>query len=171
MNDISYLALGSETDVSIEGNQYKYIAIVSPINQTVTIVSHSSLDLYGTIYDFQWNPILSCDDISDDNLNFSMSFGMQAGQLYYIGYKANQASITGNATISITGVNSPSTYIIGDYTEIIDTISVAYDAEFYLPTPKKKGYHFAGWYDENGILVDSSSWNYTNSMMFHAIWE
>ena len=171
LTDVPYLALGSEIGVSIEGNEYQYLAIVSPINQTVTIESDSTLDLYGAVYGSQWKLLLSCDDISEDNLNFSISIRLQAGQIYYIGYKANQASVSGNATISVTGVNIPSTYMIGDYTEIIETLSVTYGKGFNLPTPKKEGCHFAGWYDENGILVDNSSWNYTESVTFHAVWE
>lgn len=171
VSNYQYAPLGSNVDVQIDGNQYKYIAIVSPINQTITITSSSGLDLYGAVYDSNWNVIASCDDISDENLDFSMTITLQAGEIYYIAYKANQVSTNGNCNISISGNNVFSYHIIGDYTEVIESITVAYDSSFNLPTPKKDGYIFVGWFDENGNPIDSSLWNYTEDITIYAHWE
>ena len=170
VSEYQYVPLGNNVNVQIDGNQYKYIAIVSPVNQTVTISSSSGLDLYGTIYDSNWIAVASCDDISDNNLDFSMTVTLQAGTVYYIGYKANQATTNGDCCISISGSNLVSSQITGDYTEVIETIAVVYDSSFYLPIPKKDGYVFVGWYDENGNLVDNSSWNYSQNITLYAHW-
>ena len=163
--------LGNDVNVQINGNQYGYIAVVSPINQEVTITSSSELDLYGVVYDDDWNEVASCDDISDNNLDFSITITLQAGKVYYIGYKANQVSISGNCLLSITGANSSDSYITGEYTQIIESVTVTYDSSFSLPTPKKEGYAFIGWFDEAGNQIDTSSWNYTGNITIYAHWE
>jgi len=162
--------LGGSYNVSITGITNQYISIVSPVNQIITVSSSSNLDLYGEIYDSNMNLLYSCDDISDDNLNFSITFTMEAGKVYYISYKANQALVTGDAIINISGEQLPSTHITGDYTEIVESITVVYDSSFNLPTPKKDGYIFVGWFDENGNPIDTSSWSYAESITIYAHW-
>ncbi len=165
-----YSQLGKDVEVQINGNNYGYIAICSPINQKITITSSSGLDLYGAIYDSNWNVIASCDDISGENLDFSITITLEAGKIYYIGYKANQLLTSGNCIISISGTNSSKTFITGDYTQIIESVNVTYDSSFELPTPKKEGYEFIGWFDENGKLIETSSWNYTENITIYAHW-
>ena len=166
----NYSELGSDVNTQTNGNQYGYIAITSPINQTITITSSSGLDLFGAIYDENWNMIASCDDISDDNLDFSITVTLEAGKIYYIGYKGNQVSTVGDCVINITGVNSSDTIITGDYTQIIESVTVTYDSSFTLPIPKKDGYIFVGWFDENGNPIDTSSWSYVESITIYAHW-
>ena len=166
----NYSELGSDVNTQINGNQYAYIAITSPINQTITITSSSGVDLFGAIYDENWNMIASCDDISDDNLDFSITVTLEAGKIYYIGYKGNQVSTVGDCVINITGVNSSDTIITGDYTQIIESVTVKYDSSFTLPIPKKDGYIFVGWFDENGNPIDTSSWGYAESITIYAHW-
>ena len=170
VSNSEYSQLGNDVDVQINGNNYGYIAICSPINQTITITSSSGLDLYGVIYDSNWNIIASCDDISDENFDFSITITLEAGKMYYIGYKANQVSISGDCVISISGINQPDTFITGDYTEIIGSINVTYDTSFELPVPKKKGCEFIGWFDENGNPIDLTSWNYSENITIYAHW-
>ena len=165
--DYDFLAPDSSLNVSISGNEYKYIAVVSPINQTITISSSSDLDLFGAIFDSNWSELLSNDDVSDENLDFSITIDISAGELYYIGYRANQKTTTGDCTISISGISNPSTFITGDS---IESINVTYDAFFELPTPKKDGYIFEGWYDADGNLVDNSSWHYNDNITIYAHW-
>ena len=171
ISDVPYCGLGEKTTVTINGNTYQYIAIVLPTNQTVTISSQSVWDLYGEVYNSQFESIAYCDDISDENLDFSITVNLNAGQIYYVGYRANQASVQGECYISITGTNEPSIYITGDYTDVIETISVVFDNSYSLPIPKKEGYTFIGWYDNEGNLVDESMWNYETNMILFAHWE
>lgn len=170
VSDYSYLELGSSLNVDINGNQYNYIAITSPVAQIVTFSSKSNLDLFGAVYDENWNEISSCDDISDENLDFSITINIEPGKTYFLSYKANQVLGVGNCTISISGTNLPEIFITGDYTQIIESINITYDSSFDLPTPKKEGYIFMGWFDENGEQIDTSKWNYLENITIYAHW-
>jgi uncharacterized repeat protein (TIGR02543 family) len=167
----AYSQLGSNCDATIEGKTEKYIEIVPTYSQTITVASVSDLDLYGAIYDENMNLISSSDDISDENLNFSLSITLQAGKKYYIMYRANQVGTNGNATISINGVQNQDTQIIGEYTEVIESVNVTYGAAFSLPNPYKQGFEFVGWFDENGNLIDVTTWNYSSNSTIYAHWK
>lgn len=166
-----YVSLGGSYDVSISGIENQYLAITSPITQTVKVSSVSGLDLFGAIYDSNMNLLYSCDDISEENLDFSITFTMEVGKVYYIAYKANQVLVSGNGTINITGVQNPSTFITGDYTEIIETIDVKYASSFVLPVPKREGYVFLGWFDENDTQIADGTWTFTTNKTLTAKWD
>ena len=171
INDNSeYSSLGNNVDVSISGIENQYIAIISLTTQTVTVSSISDLDLYGAIYDANMNVLYSNDDISDDDLDFSVTFTMEAGKIYYIAYKANQTFVTGNAVINITGAQLPDLQITGDYTVIIESFDVTFNSAYSLPIPKREGYTFLGWFDEFGNPVDTSSWHYAANTTLYAHW-
>lgn len=158
---------GSNTNVLINGNEYQYLTIVSPIDQSITITSFSALDLFGTVFDSNWNELISNDDASEENLDFSITIDVSAGNLYYLGYKANQKSVSGECIISLSGVSNPETSIAGD---VVESVSVTYDSSFELPTPKKEGFVFVGWFDKNGNQIDIASWNYSESITIFARW-
>ena len=170
IGNYSYVDLGATSEnIDINGKEVNYVTFISPISQTITITSSSDLDLYGEIYDENWNLVASNDDISDDNLNFSITITVEAGKQYFVACRGNQVSTTGSCTISFTGTNSVSSFITGEQT-IVTTMTVLYDSSFYLPTPKKEGYVFVGWFDENGNQIDPTSWNYTEDITIYAHW-
>ena len=171
ISNYEYSQLGNKVNVQINGANYGYIAISSPINQTITVTSSSGLDLYGEIYDSNWNLISTCDDISDENLDFSISILLEAGKIYYIGYKGNQVSTSGDCIINISGISCPATTITWDYSQIIESIHVTYGSSYILPIPKKEGYEFIGWFDENGNQIDSTSWIYSENITIFAHWK
>lgn len=165
-----YVSLGDSYNVSISGIESQYLAIMSPITQTVTVSSVSGLDLFGSIYDSNMKLLYSCDDISDANLDFSITFVMEVGKVYYIAYKANQVLVSGTATINVSGTQNPSTFIIGDYTEIIERVDVIYASSFALPVPKRNGYVFLGWFDENDTQITDGIWNFATNKNLTAKW-
>lgn len=166
-----YYDLGDSFNVQINGNKYEYIAFSSLTEQTITVSSLSGLDLYGTIYNDNWVEIISNDDISDTNLDFSISVNVQPGKVYYLGYKANQVSTVGSCTITLNGSNSCNDYITGDYTQVIESISVTFDSKFELPVPKKEGCVFEGWFDIDGKQIDENCWSYTDNITIYAYWK
>ena len=170
IGDYEYRELGSNFNVAINGTSYQYYAIVSPITQTVTIHSESELDLYGAVYNSSWGVVASNDDISDDDLDFSMTVTLQAGNVYYIACKGNQVSTVGDCLIVVTGTNSISPQLTGVAFTKVETVAVTFDKAYSLPTPKKDGYVFVGWFDEFGNPVDVTSWNYASNITIYAHW-
>lgn len=160
----------SSTAVEIKGNTNQYLSIVLPVTQSVTIMSFSGLDLYCEIFNSKWEKIGCNDDISDKNLDFAITITLEAGQIYYIGYRANQASVTGTAKIIISEIETSALYITGEYTEEIESTIVAFGEQFTLPNPKKEGYEFDGWYDDDGNLIDTTVWNYNKNLTAYAYW-
>ena len=114
------------------------------------------------------NLIISNDDISDTDLDFSLSANLKGGHKYYILYRANQVNVAGEAIINIGGEQTPNSSLVGDYTNIVETMTVTYGTFFVLPEPHKEGYEFIGWFDEEGNLIDTSSWNYTGDITIYA---
>jgi len=168
--DQDYSSLGEDVNVTINGKNEGLIQIVSLIDQNINISSVSDLDLFGSLYDENMNLIVSSDDISDSNLNFGFNVDLKSGKTYYVGYKANQANISGEALICLGGENKPSTSLVGDYKDESNVIEVTYDDVVILPTLHKEGYEFIGWYDENGNLFNGI-WNYSSNQTLTARWQ
>ena len=166
----NYKVIGNTVEVEINGLQEQYLCVVSPYEQTVVITSEAVFDLRGTIYDSEMNSLLSNDDISDDDLNFSITITLKAGQVYYIGYKANSSLSKGNACINIAKKSSDNMAITGEKV-VIDSFSVEYDDEISLPIPKKEGCTFIGWFDENDEQVYSGVYEFANDKTLTAKWE
>ena len=165
-----YANFGNDVEVTINGKDERYIEVVCLEDQTIEISSSSDLDLYGAIYDENMNLIISNDDISDTDLDFSFIANLEAGHKYYILYRANQAKVQGSAVINIGGKQIPDSCITGNYNVAVDKISVTYGEPFTLPKPYKEGYEFIGWYDENGNPIDASTWNYLGNTTIYAHW-
>lgn len=166
-----YAELGSDVEVIIDGKNEQYIEIVCLENQTIEISSSSDLDLFGAIYDENMDLIISNDDISSTDLDFSFTVNLEAGHKYYILYRANQVNVSGDAIINIDGKQIPNCSITGDYTEIAEVITVTYGTSFTLPEPHKEGYKFIGWFDEYGNEIDTTNWSYTSNITIYAHWQ
>ena len=69
---------------------------------------------------------------------------------------------------------SPNSYTItlnaNGGTGVAGSLTVTYDSAFTLPEPTKAGYTFIGWYDENGWLVTSGTWNSESNLTLTASW-
>ena len=157
-------------DVTVNGRTEQLYAFVPLVDGTIVVTSSSDgLDLYGVLYDAAKNKLITADDISDSNLDFSYTYDVKAGQLYYIAVKGTTASTSGEATISvdwtgsctITGTTYPNRQIL-----------VVYDTDYQLPQkPIREGYIFLGWFDERGIQVADGTWNFITDKTLTARWD
>ena len=156
-------------NLSINGKDENLIAFTPISNGSITITSISELDLVGSLLDSSKNPLISADDISDTNLNFSFTYNVQAGHTYYISVKGNTVSTVGDATLSISWSGNTTISGVTYYTR---TITVTYEDYFYLPdNVERDGYVFIGWFDDNGNQYYGGQWLYTDSLTLHAVFE
>ena len=155
----------------LPGCEYRYLAIVSPIDQTVSLLSESDLDLEGALYDCDFNVLATNDDISETDFDFSITAALKAGQLYYLGYRGRLALTEGDAKIVLLGEDLLSNTLECVCDDVPLGIEVTYGAPFSLPPLKKEGFSFDGWFDENGCLVDQSKWDYTENITIYAKWK
>ena len=154
----------------IQGKTEQLYAFAPLADGKITVTSESNkLDLYGILYDAGKNVLVSADDINDADLDFTYTYRVKAGELYYIAVKGNTASTTGQANINITWTGDCT---ITGTTYQNKQISVVYDSEYNLPEkPKHEGFIFLGWFDENGIQVTDGTWNFTTDKTLTAKWE
>ncbi|MBQ7714681.1 MAG: Ig-like domain-containing protein [Clostridia bacterium] len=76
---------GEIVTVTLEGDPaIAYLKFVPEEDGAYTVYSLADADSYGYIYDENMNELM-CDDDSGDAGNFSMTLGMSAGTVYYIG--------------------------------------------------------------------------------------
>ena len=168
-NTINAETIGS-IDITINGKTERLYAFVPLADGKVTVSSLSSdMDLYGILYDSSKNVLISSDDISSSDLNFSYSYDVKAGQLYYIAARGNTSPTVGSAKINIVWTGS---YAIKGTTYLNRQTTVEYDTNYTLPPkPIREGYIFLGWYDENGTQITGGLWNFTSDKTLTAKWE
>ena len=159
----------SPIQISINGKTEIMYQFVPLADSLITITSVSDLDLVGALYDNNKNILISADDIYEDNLNFTYTYNVYAGEIYYIGIKGNTVATVGTANIDIQWVGSAK---ITGTTYINKTINVEYGTEYVLPDyVEKEGYTFVGWYDNQNVKYESGIWYYANNITLHAVFE
>lgn len=169
VNNIITTNMSCLDSVNINGKIMTIYAFVPKCSKDITFTSNGSIDSVGFLYDENMNLLTSNDDISYDDINFSITYTVQAGKLYYLGIKAKQTSVSGEININIIGMNNPVCSGNGmKYNE--QTIKVTFDTVFELPTPTKSGYVFVGWFDSLDVQYHSSTWLYTNDLTLYAKW-
>ncbi len=156
-------------NVTIQGKTEQLYAFVPVADGQITVTSESNdLDLYGILYDGSKNVLISADDISSTDLDFSYTYDVKAGQLYYISVKGTTALTSGTAELSI---NWTGDCTISGTTYQNRQISVVYDINYKLPQkPVREGYVFLGWYDENDTKITDGKWNFTADKTLTAKW-
>ncbi len=155
--------------MSINGKTEQLMAFVPSANATITVTATSGLDLIGYLYDASKNVLISADDIDDNNLNFSFTYDVEAGQVYYIGVRGNTVATVGDAEISIIWSGNCS---ISGTTYIQRTLTYVYGSEYTLPdNVEKEGYTFVGWFDDSNKQYVSGTWDYTENVSLHAVFE
>ena len=101
------------------------------------------------------NGVFSC---ASGNNNFSYTYTVTAGTLYYIGVRGYSSSHSGSATVYVSGTRVPTSTAKVPQLTYSSTASytqtVTYGSTVTLPTPYRSGYTFAGWY--NGTTLVSS---------------
>ena len=142
-------------------NNYKYYAFVPLVSGSITIYTTGSLDTYGYLYNSSKSQLTHNDDDGEGN-NFSITYSVTAGTLYYIvpcGY-----SSSGNTTLYLTG-NAPtaggivSDEALGEFSEPVK-VTAGENVTLYAGT--NSGYTFLGWY--NGDSRVSTDLEYTFEM-------
>ena len=171
-NDNSSIAIETieKIDTTVRGKTEQLYAFVPLSDGKITVTSESNnLDLYGLLYDVDKKSLVSSDDISNTDLDFSYTYSVKAGQLYYIAVKGNTASTSGNARINITWVGDCK---ITGTTYQNREITVEYDTRYALPQkPIREGYVFLGWFDENDTKITDGIWNFVTDKSLTAKWE
>ena len=157
-----------------------YFAFVPLQSGTLTVYSTGSYDSYGYLYDSSRYQLTSNDD-SGSSYNFSYSYSVTAGNLYYIGVKGYGSSVYGGCYVYISGTATyvPTSYAYADFNVgdgyVYDTSSsisgtVTYDLWYDLPTPTRAGYTFAGWY-YGDTKVESGYWLIDEDVTLTARWQ
>ena len=157
-------------NTTIQGKTEQLYAFVPLADGKITITSESNnLDLYGILYDTSKNVLISADDISSTDLDFSYSYNVTAGQLYYISVKGNTASTTGQAVVNISWTGNCT---VTGTTYQNRQLIVTYDTDYKLPQkPVREGYVFLGWFDENNTQITEGTWNFVTDKTLTAKWE
>ncbi|MBQ7089343.1 MAG: InlB B-repeat-containing protein [Clostridia bacterium] len=156
--------------VTIDGTKEHLYAFIPLTHGYITVTSESSqMDLSGSLYDAVYWPIVSSDDISDNDLDFSYTCEVFAGETYYIAVKGNTALTKGEANLHIDWKDDGHVLTGSTYTH--HQLTVSYDAPFTLPDKLvREGYVFMGWYDEHGNQITDGVWKFTTDKSLLAMW-
>lgn len=99
----------------------------------------------------------------------------------FIGWKGDKGNIKKDLIISkgtVGDKNYTAIFEANEYTITFDanggilstnTQKVTYDSTFELPTPKKEGYRFLGWYYNNTLII-AGQWKYETDIKLTAKW-
>ena len=130
-------------------SSYKYYAFVPLTSGNITLYSTGSSDSYGCLYNSS-KSLLKSDDDSGNGNNFSITYSVTAGILYYIAPCAYGSSSI-SLTLCMSGAATPAAggkttgFVVSAITQ-----NVTYDSAFTLVVGEKEGYTFLGWYDGVG---------------------
>lgn len=143
----------------------KYYGFVPSVSGTIKIYSSGSLDTYGFLYDGN-KALLATDDDSGTDRNFSITYTVKAGELYYISPTGYSSS--GTTTIYISGQK-----VIGAELKFVEigTKTVTYDEDYILEAPTKEGFVFVGWYDKENNKYEKGKWTISSDIALYACWE
>ena len=168
-NTVNIESVG-KVNTTIQGKTEQLYAFVPLVDGKITVTSESNnLDLYGILYDEKKNVLISADDISSTDLDFTYKYNVKAGQIYYISIKGNTSLTLGEAIVNM--VWSGDCTIKGT-TYQNRQFTVVYDTNYELPSkPIRDGYVFMGWYDENNTQITEGTWNFTTDKTLTANWE
>ena len=123
-----------------------YLAFVPLVSGSITVYTTGSNDTYGYLLSASKSQLKTDDDSGEGN-NFSITYNVTAGQLYYVracGYSSSFTSVV-HLTVAMPkaggmAANDSGNITQGKYT-IEDTVT--------LYTPSRIGYDFDGWYTED----------------------
>lgn len=161
--------LSNNFDILIQGIDEQLITFVPIADCSVTISSQSDLDLLGSLYDENHNKLVGSDDISDEDLDFSLTYNLTAGDIYYLSVSGATVSTNGHATINVdwTGNCQITGTTFGD-----DVRYYQYGSQYYLPeNVVLEGYTFVGWFDDDNNQYTSGIWIFTDNVSVHAVFE
>ena len=137
-------------------NQYSnsdYLYYLQIYNMTTDTTIMSNTSIYDTDYDY-----VSFDCEEGDVIAISIYYYWYQTYAYF--YFEGFDTVTSSA-VALSYEYSEDSSV---------TNSISYDSTLTLPTPIKTGYTFNGWYDQDGNLVESGTWNYTSNMTLTPSW-
>ncbi|MCL2798549.1 MAG: hypothetical protein FWD58_10980, partial [Firmicutes bacterium] len=138
---------GSVTGIAFNST-VKYYAFVPLVSGSYTMYStYTSGDPYGILYNSAKTQLAYNDDYSS-GYNFSITYSLTAGQLYYIGFRSYSSSSTGTGALYLTGTVTPSAG--GRGSGAGDHGVLTFGEQFTLSVPTKSGYTFGGWWSGVG---------------------
>ncbi len=105
------LALGTPLDVTINAGETVYFSFTPTETADYVFSSQGDADTYGYVYD-SGRTVLASDDDSGDDYNFSVSYTLNAGTLYYFGARL-YGSDSGAATVRL---DKTDTHTAGGFT-------------------------------------------------------
>jgi uncharacterized repeat protein (TIGR02543 family) len=158
--------VGSSTTVTLNGTTVIYYAFVPLVSGSITVYSSGSYDTYGLLYNSSLTSLITDDD-GGNNSNFSYTYNVTAGTLYYIGIRAYYSSIYETVTLNVSGTQMPTSTVEAVCGEDVGveysygstvTVVVEYLSEYTLPELTREGYTFLGWYNGDE-KVESGEWN------------
>ena len=149
--------------VSKSSSTMQYYAFVPLVSGDITVYTQGSLDTYGYLYNSAKSQ-LTYDDDGGDGSNFSITYAVAAGNLYYVrpcGY-----STSGNTTIYLTAV-MPTAGGQGFDNKVTAGESVTVTATTDV------GYTWLGWYNGEQELTKELQYSFTmpaESVTYTAKW-
>ncbi len=172
------ISVGSSASVSLNGTSVRYYAFVPLVSGSITVYSSSNYDTYGYLYDSSFSTLTYNDDGGSGG-NFSYTYNVTAGTLYYIGVRAYSYSTSGSATVYISGTLKPTSVATAQCSEVSGLMysststyveRVGYGETYTLPEITRSGYTFLGWYYGNQ-KIESGVWNIAGNVTLQARWE
>ena len=154
-------------------SSFKYYAFVPLVSGSITIYTTGSLDTYGYLYNSSKSQLASNDD-SGDGSNFSITYSVTAGTLYYIvpcGY-----SSSGSTTLYLTGSTPIAGGKVSDEAldEFSDPVKVTAGENVTLYAGTNDGYTFLGWYNGDSRVSTNLEYTFvmpTNDIVYIAKWQ
>ena len=140
--------------VSSKSSSNDYYAFVPLVSGNITFYSSSSWDTYGFLFDANKTKIAENDDGGSNN-NFSITYNVTAGTLYY----ARPAGYNGSGTLTayLSGTSKPQ-----DGGKIISTENkITAETAVTLTVTTNPGYTFIGWFDGETELTKELTYTFT----------
>ncbi len=167
--------------IPFDGENIYYIVVNSPdgtVNRTYTLTIFKNF--YTNVYLVANNQVVKTLENVASHTNVELNAPSEIDGYYLTWdmttYYVNEA----NKRIEASAV-TPKTYTVTMYTDggvlsVENTKAVAYNSEYSLPVPTKKGYTFKGWsYNDelvtNASGVATSKYNHFENLTYTAVWE
>jgi len=136
-------------------SSYKYYAFVPLTNGTITVFSAGNNDSYGYLYDSNKAQLVANDD-GGNGSNFSISYSVTAGILYYVAPCAY-----GSSGISLSLAMSGATYPLAGGVATTAERKVTVGNSVTLTENELSGYTWLGWYDGETKVSEGTDLTYT----------
>ena len=170
--DVIYVSIYNYSSTpSTNGSGYFYVSGASYPASTAT-ANCSDKNVYA--YDDTLSETLT--------VEYDASFTLPTPTRYgytFAGWFDGDTKVENGTWVHLSDVTLTALWSVGGNTITLDanggtvstnSISVVFDNEFTLPTPKKTGYTFLGWYDGK-TLYESGIWNKTDDVTLVAKWQ